>query len=47
MFDQGRPGPGGVTLYPHRCRTCGIQVIATDINDAADQAAVQRGSTSL
>jgi hypothetical protein len=42
LWDQARPGPGGVTLYPHRCRTCGIQVIATDINDAADQAAVQR-----
>jgi hypothetical protein len=46
LWDQGRPGPNGVTLYPHRCRTCGIQVIATDINDAADQAAVQRGSAS-
>jgi Bacterial protein of unknown function (DUF916) len=45
LWDQARPGPGGVTLYPHRCRNCGIQVIATDINDAADQAAVQRGST--
>jgi hypothetical protein len=45
LWDQARPGPAGVTLYPHRCRNCGIQVIATDINDAADQAAVQRGST--
>jgi hypothetical protein len=45
LWDQSRPGPAGVTLYPHRCRNCGIQVIATDINDAADQAAVQRGST--
>ncbi|HWB22135.1 MAG TPA: Fn3-like domain-containing protein [Gaiellaceae bacterium] len=44
-WDQGRPGPNGVTLYPHRCRNCGIQVIATDINDAADQAAVKRGQT--
>ncbi len=42
FWDQGRPGPVGVTLYPHRCRTCGIEVIATDINDAADQAAVKR-----
>ena len=46
LWDQARPGPGGVTLYPHRCRNCGIQVIATDINDAADQAAVQRGQNS-
>ena len=38
-WHQGRPGQDGVTRFPHRCRNCGIQVLATDINDAAKQAA--------
>ena len=37
-WDSAQQGADGVTRYPHRCRNCGLQVLATDINDAAAQA---------
>ena len=37
-WDRGQSGPDGVMRYPHRCRNCGVEVLATDINDAAHQA---------
>jgi len=33
------PGPGGTVTYTHRCRHCGLEVRASDIGDAAAQAA--------
>ncbi len=38
-WDHGELGPDGVLSYPHRCRNCGVEVRATDINDAAAKAA--------
>ena len=37
---HGQVGPDGVLLYPHRCRNCGIEVRAADIDDAARKAAL-------
>ena len=36
---HGQVGPDGVLVYPHRCRNCGIEVRAADIDDAAQKAA--------
>jgi len=37
-WDHGQVGPDGVLRYPHRCRSCGIQVAARDISEAATRA---------
>ena len=38
-WDHPEPTPGGAVTYPHRCRRCGLEVHASDIGDAAAQAA--------
>jgi hypothetical protein len=38
-YDGGRLGGDGVWRFPHRCRNCGVEVMATDIADATAQAA--------
>jgi hypothetical protein len=38
-WDQGELGPDGVLVYPHVCRTCGVEVRAADISDATEKAA--------
>jgi hypothetical protein len=38
-WERGELGPDGVLVYPHRCRSCGIEVKAADIGDAATKAA--------
>ena len=34
-WDNGQLGADGVMRYPHRCRNCGVQVLAKDISEAA------------
>ena len=38
-WSSAEPGPGGTVTYTHRCRRCGLEVRASDIGDAAAQAA--------
>jgi len=38
-WEHGEMGPDGALVYPHRCRNCGIEVRAADIDDAAEKAA--------
>jgi len=38
-WERGETGPDGALVYPHRCRNCGIEVRAADIDDAAEKAA--------
>lgn len=35
-YESGVVGADGITRYPHRCRDCGLQVIAKDISEATD-----------
>jgi hypothetical protein len=37
-YDRGQLGGDGVWRFPHRCRTCGLQLLARDIQDANTQA---------
>jgi WxL interacting protein linking bacterial and host surfaces len=37
-YDRGELGPDGVWRFPHRCRICGRQVVASDVTDAASRA---------
>ncbi len=35
-YDAGVTGADGIVRYPHRCRDCGLQVVAKDISEATD-----------
>ncbi|MFL5926230.1 MAG: hypothetical protein ACJ77E_04780, partial [Gaiellaceae bacterium] len=37
-YDRGELGPDGVWRFPHRCRICSRQVVASDVSDAAARA---------
>ena len=37
-YDRGQLGGDGVWRFPHRCRTCGLELFAADISDASAQA---------
>lgn len=37
-YDRGQLGGDGVWRFPHQCRTCGLELFATDIADASAQA---------
>ena len=39
-YDRGQLGEDGVWRFPHRCRNCGLELLASDVADAASQAAV-------
>jgi hypothetical protein len=45
-YDRGQLGGDGVWRFPHRCRTCGLELFASDIADASAQAATARASSS-
>jgi len=38
-YDRGELGADGVWRFPHRCRSCGLELMARDIGDASAQAA--------
>jgi LPXTG-motif cell wall-anchored protein len=40
--DAGVTGSDGVTRFPHRCRDCGLQVVARDVTEATEFAAAMR-----
>ena len=37
-YDRGELGDDGVWRFPHRCRNCGLELLARDIGDASAQA---------
>jgi LPXTG-motif cell wall-anchored protein len=37
-YERGELGTDGVWRFPHRCRTCGVQLLARDVVDATAQA---------
>lgn len=37
-YERGEIGPDGVWRFPHRCKNCAVEVLATDISDASAQA---------
>lgn len=37
-YDKGQLGADGVWRFPHRCRTCGLEILAADVADAAARA---------
>ena len=37
-YERGTLGEDGVWRFPHRCRNCGLELLATDIADASAQA---------
>ena len=39
-YDRGELGSDGVWRFPHRCRTCGKEVVASDVSDATARAGV-------
>ncbi|HZT91781.1 MAG TPA: DUF916 domain-containing protein [Gaiellaceae bacterium] len=38
-YDRGELGGDGVWRFPHRCRNCGLEVLAENVDDAAAQTA--------
>ena len=38
-YDRGQLGANGVWRFPHRCRNCGLELLASDVADATAQAA--------
>jgi hypothetical protein len=42
-YDRGKLDADGVWRFPHRCRECGVEVLAENIEDASAQAAHQSG----
>jgi hypothetical protein len=38
-YDEAVRGDDGVWRFPHRCRTCGVELLARDVHDASEQAA--------
>jgi hypothetical protein len=43
-YDRGELGGDGIWRFPHKCSTCGLEVLASDIGDATAQAAASRAS---
>lgn len=41
-YEHGVHGSDGQWRFPHRCRNCGLEVLARDVTDASDQAAAKR-----
>ena len=41
-YEAGVTGPDGVTRFPHRCRDCGLQVVARDVSEATEFARAMR-----
>ena len=37
-YERGTLGDDGIWRFPHRCRNCGLELLATDIADASAQA---------
>ncbi|MDX6475564.1 MAG: hypothetical protein QOH95_1075, partial [Gaiellaceae bacterium] len=37
-YDRGELGKDGVWRFPHRCRNCGLELVASDVADATAQA---------
>ncbi len=37
-YEHGVQGADGQWRFPHRCRNCGLEVLARDVSDATDQA---------
>lgn len=37
-YDRGSLGQDGVWRFPHRCRICGVELLARDVTDASAQA---------
>jgi hypothetical protein len=37
-YDRGSLGQDGVWRFPHRCRVCGVELLARDVTDASTQA---------
>jgi hypothetical protein len=37
-YDRAQLGGDGVWRFPHRCQTCGLELLATDVADASAQA---------
>jgi hypothetical protein len=37
-YDRGQLGEDGVWRFPHRCRNCGLELLARDVEDATAQA---------
>ena len=37
-YDRGELGGDGVWRFPHRCRNCGLELLARDVDDATAQA---------
>jgi hypothetical protein len=41
-YDDAVEGADGVWRFPHRCRTCGVELLARDVADASEQAVAGR-----
>jgi hypothetical protein len=41
-YDRGQLGTDGVWRFPHRCRSCGVELLARDVADATAQANAAR-----
>jgi hypothetical protein len=41
-YDRGELGPDAVWRFPHRCRNCGLELVASDVADATSQAFAHR-----
>jgi hypothetical protein len=37
-YDRGQLGEDGIWRFPHRCRNCGLELLASDVADATAQA---------
>ena len=44
-YDRGQLGGDGVWRFPHHCRTCGLELFASDIADASAQAEARLASS--
>jgi hypothetical protein len=44
-YDRGELGSDGIWRFPHKCATCGLDVLASDIGDANTQATAPRASS--
>jgi hypothetical protein len=40
-YDRGQLGEDGSWRFPHRCQTCGLELLASDVADATAQAAAR------
>jgi len=40
-YDRGQLGEDGIWRFPHRCRNCGLEQLARDVDDATSQADAQ------